>query len=85
MNHRALVLAALGCTLIISIRASAQVLGNAGEKALSDKNFVAAEKLFRDSLQQNNNSGQDWFGLGDTLYGEQKFNEAAQAYQKLRR
>jgi tetratricopeptide (TPR) repeat protein len=82
MNHRALVLAALACTLIISMQASAQVPTNAGEKALSDKNFVAAERLFRDSLQQNYNSGQDWFGLADALYGEQKFNDAARAYQK---
>jgi tetratricopeptide (TPR) repeat protein len=82
MKCLSLSLAALGFASVISMQAFAQAPTNAGEKALSDKNFLAAEKLFRESLQKNNNSGQDWFGLGDALYGEQKFSEAAQAYQK---
>jgi len=82
MKYPLLVLVAVGCALNLAIGVSAQVPSNAGEKALSDKNFVTAEKLFRDSLQKNSNGGEDWFGLGDALYGEQKFSEAAQAYHK---
>jgi tetratricopeptide (TPR) repeat protein len=82
MKYPLLVLAMLGCAFTFSMEASAQVSANAGEKALSDKNFALAEKLFRDSLRQNGNSGEEWFGLADALYGEQKFGEAAQAYNK---
>lgn len=67
---------------MLCVLASAQTAGNAGEKALSEKNFTAAESFFRDSLQKNSGSGDAWFGLGDALYGEQKFSEAGQAYQK---
>lgn len=54
---------------------------SAGEQALANENWTAAEKLFRAELQENAENGSAWFGLGEALYGEQKFTESADAYK----
>jgi tetratricopeptide (TPR) repeat protein len=69
----------LVCGAIFSLQVLAQT---AGEQALAGKDWPTAEKSYREALQANPKSGQDWFGLGEALYGEQKFSEAAQAFQK---
>jgi len=52
-----------------------------GEQALASKDWSAAEKLFRNALSVDPRAGVAWFGLGDALYGEQKFGDAADAYK----
>lgn len=54
---------------------------SAGEQALANKDWTSAEKFYRDALSANQSNGEAWFGLADALYGEQKFAEAADAYQ----
>jgi tetratricopeptide (TPR) repeat protein len=71
--------AATMCAAFFSTQLLAQT---AGEQALAAKDWAAAEKSYRQALQTNPKSGQDWFGLGEALYGEQKFTEAAQSFQK---
>ena len=66
--------------LVLALTISAYTQSKPGEQALADKNFVSAEKIFRDELKANGSSGQSWFGLGDALFGEQKFSDAADAY-----
>jgi tetratricopeptide (TPR) repeat protein len=66
--------------LFLALTAPSLPQSKRGEDALYKKDFVSAEKIFRDDLQANANSGQSWFGLGDALYGEQKFPDAAEAY-----
>jgi tetratricopeptide (TPR) repeat protein len=70
---------ALVCGAIFSLPALAQT---AGEQALAGKDWATVEKSYREALQANPKSGQDWLGLGEALYGEQKFSAAAQAFQK---
>ena len=72
-------IAATVCAAFVSIQLIAQT---AGEQALAAKDWATAEKSYREALQANPKSSQDWFGLGEALYGEQKFSEAAQAFQK---
>jgi hypothetical protein len=66
--------------LVLALSVSSFSQSNQGEQALVRKDFVSAEKIFREQLKANVNSGQSWFGLGDALYGEEKFSEAADAY-----
>jgi tetratricopeptide (TPR) repeat protein len=68
---------AIVCSLLST--AAAQESG-AGEEALAKKDYGTAERFFRQALQSNKDSGQAWFSLGDALYGEQKFSDAAEAY-----
>jgi tetratricopeptide (TPR) repeat protein len=67
------------CGAIFSLQVLAQT---AGEQESAGKDWPTAEKSYREALQANPKSGQDWFGLGEALYGQQKFSEAAQAFQK---
>jgi len=52
-----------------------------GEQALASKDWGSAERLFRSALSADARNGNAWFGLGDALYGEQKFADAADAYK----
>ena len=52
-----------------------------GERALAGKEWGSAERLFRSDLSVDAKNGNAWFGLGDALYGEQKFADAADAYK----
>lgn len=76
---------ASACTLSLAITIfclSSFAQQSAGEKALANKNWSAAEKLFRAELQENGKNGSAWFGLGEALYGEQKFADSADAFKK---
>jgi len=52
-----------------------------GEQALASKDWGSAERLFQSALSADAKNGDAWFGLGDALYGEQKFGDAADAYK----
>lgn len=67
--------------LLLMAASSLAQTPSAGEKALASQDWTAAELSFRQSLQESPDNGQAWFGLGDALYGEQRFAEAAQDYQ----
>lgn len=51
------------------------------QQALANKDWGSAEKLFRSALSSGGKNGEAWFGLGEALYGEQKFTDAADAYK----
>src|SRR5689334_13857408 len=53
-----------------------------GDQALANKDWESAEKLFRAELQENARNGSAWFGLGEALYGEQRFADSANAYKR---
>lgn len=52
-----------------------------GEQALASKDWSSAEKVFRSALSTDGKNGEAWFGLGEALYGEQRFSDAADAYK----
>lgn len=52
----------------------------AGDQALANKDWPAAEKIYRAAVGEDQKGGEAWFGLGDALYGEQKFDDSADAY-----
>lgn len=53
-----------------------------GEQALASKDWPVAENFFRDSLRGEPKNGEAWFHLGEALYGEEKFMEAADAFKQ---
>src|SRR5947209_2875480 len=53
-----------------------------GEQALASKDWFTAEHFFRDSVRGDPKNGESWFHLGEALYGQQKFAEAADAFRQ---
>jgi len=53
-----------------------------GEQALASKDWFTAENFFRDSVHGDPKNGEAWFHLGEALYGQQKFAEAADAFKQ---
>jgi len=53
-----------------------------GNKDYKKENFTEAEINYRKGLDKNNNSFEGHFNLGDALFKQQKYPEAAEEYQK---
>ena len=53
-----------------------------GNKEYENKNFVGAEIDYRKALEAAPLSGDATFNLGNALYGQQKFEDAAKEFEK---
>jgi Ca-activated chloride channel homolog len=54
-----------------------------GNKQYSDGNFTEAQTSYLKAMQENNNSFAGGFNLGNSLYKQQKFQEAAGQFNSL--
>ncbi|HEX8514909.1 MAG TPA: tetratricopeptide repeat protein [Bacteroidia bacterium] len=54
-----------------------------GNKEYKNKKFEAAEKNYKAGISKNKNSYKGAFNLGDALYKQEKYEEAAEQFQAL--